>query len=376
MRDRGPRVERRRAKISFSGGAVHTEYDAPDGTWCDTWLFEDLVLPMGLVYGAVDQPADVDLISPAVYEDFRPGTYDQVRASRSTWTPTTSRRRSATRTRSRGSRVRASPSAPTRSSRSRASQIYNDWMIDEWCGGDGARSARSRSRSCRCGTPSSRPPRCAAARRRAATRSRSRENPAKLGYPVDPQRQVGSVVGRVHRDRHGGDRCTSARRRRCRPRPTTRRSRCRCRSTRRTRRGRCATGCSRGRSSASPRIKLAYAESQIGWMPFLLERMDGVWHEDVGGVDLAEPPSTYVQRPRLRVHLRRPPRPEEPRRDRARSDPVRVRLPARQRHVAQHPLRRAPPVHRARAWTPPRCTKLMRGNAIECYGLERFGIER
>jgi hypothetical protein len=54
---------------------VHTEYDAPDGTWCDTWLFEDLVLPMGHVYGAVDQPADVDLISPAVYEDFRAGTY-------------------------------------------------------------------------------------------------------------------------------------------------------------------------------------------------------------------------------------------------------------------------------------------------------------
>jgi predicted TIM-barrel fold metal-dependent hydrolase len=44
-----------------------------------------------------------------------------------------------------------------------------------------------------------------------------------------------------------------------------------------------------------PRIKIAYAESQVGWMPFQYERMDAVWHEDVGGVDLAEPPSTYIR---------------------------------------------------------------------------------
>ena len=35
-------------------------------------------------------------------------------------------------------------------------------------------------------------------------------------------------------------------------------------------------------------LKLAYAESQVGWMPFQLERMDGVWHEDVGGIELAD----------------------------------------------------------------------------------------
>ncbi len=44
-----------------------------------------------------------------------------------------------------------------------------------------------------------------------------------------------------------------------------------------------------------PALKLAYAESQVGWMPFQYERMDGVWHESVGEVDLPNPPSTYVR---------------------------------------------------------------------------------
>ena len=70
-------------------------------------------------------------------------------------------------------RARASPSAPTRTSRSRCLQIYNDWMIDEWCGGDGARPPHPADARARSGTRSSPPPRCGAARRRAATRSRS-----------------------------------------------------------------------------------------------------------------------------------------------------------------------------------------------------------
>jgi len=44
-----------------------------------------------------------------------------------------------------------------------------------------------------------------------------------------------------------------------------------------------------------PTLKLAYAESQVGWMPFQFERMDGVWREGVGGVELPDPPSSYVR---------------------------------------------------------------------------------
>jgi predicted TIM-barrel fold metal-dependent hydrolase len=41
-----------------------------------------------------------------------------------------------------------------------------------------------------------------------------------------------------------------------------------------------------------PALKIAFAESQVGWMPYLLERIDIVWHEGVGHVDLpdARPP--------------------------------------------------------------------------------------
>ncbi|MGZ0220774.1 MAG: amidohydrolase family protein, partial [Acidimicrobiales bacterium] len=46
-----------------------------------------------------------------------------------------------------------------------------------------------------------------------------------------------------------------------------------------------------------PNLKLAYSEGQIGWIPYILERADDVWHEHRawGGVKdiIPEPPSTY-----------------------------------------------------------------------------------
>jgi predicted TIM-barrel fold metal-dependent hydrolase len=49
-----------------------------------------------------------------------------------------------------------------------------------------------------------------------------------------------------------------------------------------------------------PRLKLLYAEAQIGWIPYLLERIDDVWETHRGwakGQDnCPEPPSTYYYR--------------------------------------------------------------------------------
>ena len=46
-----------------------------------------------------------------------------------------------------------------------------------------------------------------------------------------------------------------------------------------------------------PDLKLMYAEAQIGWMPYLLERVDDVWETHRGWSDskahCPEPPSTY-----------------------------------------------------------------------------------
>ena len=46
-----------------------------------------------------------------------------------------------------------------------------------------------------------------------------------------------------------------------------------------------------------PNLKIAYSESQIGWMPFILDRLDSVWaHAEYAGLDpiITEPPSSYV----------------------------------------------------------------------------------
>jgi predicted TIM-barrel fold metal-dependent hydrolase len=46
-----------------------------------------------------------------------------------------------------------------------------------------------------------------------------------------------------------------------------------------------------------PKLKLAYSEGQMGWIPYILERADDVWeeHRAWGGVRdrIPEPPSTY-----------------------------------------------------------------------------------
>jgi predicted TIM-barrel fold metal-dependent hydrolase len=48
-----------------------------------------------------------------------------------------------------------------------------------------------------------------------------------------------------------------------------------------------------------PRLKLAYAESQMGWLPYVLERIDDVWEDNRGWAQtthIPEPPSTYFHR--------------------------------------------------------------------------------
>ena len=49
-----------------------------------------------------------------------------------------------------------------------------------------------------------------------------------------------------------------------------------------------------------PELILAYSEGQIGWIPYILERVDDVWreHRAWGGVKdlIPEPPSTYYYR--------------------------------------------------------------------------------
>jgi predicted TIM-barrel fold metal-dependent hydrolase len=48
-----------------------------------------------------------------------------------------------------------------------------------------------------------------------------------------------------------------------------------------------------------PNLKLAYAESQMGWVPYILERIDDVWEDNQAWAQtkhIPEPPSTYFHR--------------------------------------------------------------------------------
>ena len=57
-----------------------------------------------------------------------------------------------------------------------------------------------------------------------------------------------------------------------------------------------------GTLAKHPELRLAYAEGQIGWLPFVIERADRLWAErsensfGTNGVILDEPPSAYARR--------------------------------------------------------------------------------
>jgi predicted TIM-barrel fold metal-dependent hydrolase len=370
MRDRGPKVSREKAKLSFLGGKLTLERGVEDGHWCDLWLFDDLVMPTGLLHAPVGIPPEEQANLPAIYEDFREGTWNQKarladmdanHVEVSINYPNTFPRFAG-----QGFAERADKELALASLR-----IYNDWMIDEWCGGEGrgrlvpltlvplwdAQLAAEEVR------------RCAAKGSHAIAFS---ENPSKLGFPSlhtgawDPLwaacEETDTTVSM-----HIGSSSQM---------PTTSDD------------APLAVSMSLNSQNAQgslcdfvfsrtlerfPRLKLAYAESQVGWMPFLLERMDGVWHEGVGGVDLAQPPSTYV---RGRVYG-------------CIFDDLHG-LRSRDEVGLGCILFETDYPHANGTWPNTRsvahrlCTQagmneqeaaqLLRGNAIECYGLERFGV--
>ncbi|HMQ26339.1 MAG TPA: amidohydrolase family protein, partial [Acidimicrobiales bacterium] len=136
LRDRGPKVVRERVKLEFVGGHYGFQRDVPDGDWCDLWLFDDLVTPTGLLHAPAGMPRDEQRNVPATYEDFRPGTYDQAERLADMDL----------------NHVEAAINYPNifprfagqgfleRQDKDLALaclRIYNDWMVDEWCGGAG-----------------------------------------------------------------------------------------------------------------------------------------------------------------------------------------------------------------------------------------------
>jgi predicted TIM-barrel fold metal-dependent hydrolase len=370
LRERGPHVVRERARLDFRGGRLILDRDVPDGQWCDLWCFDDLVMPTGLLHAPVGRPPEEQANVPAVYEDFRPGAYDQVarladmdinHVEASIGYPNTFPRFAG-----QGFAERADHDLGLA-----ALQVYNDWMIDEWCGGAG----RGRLIPLTL-VPLWDPSLAAAEVRRCAAKGSFAiaftENPAKLGFPSlhsgkwdplwDACGETDTVVSM-----HIGSSSSM---------PTTSDDAPLAVSMSLNAQNAQGSLCDwvfSGTLERFPQIRLAYAESQAGWMPFLLERMDAVWREDVGGVELAHAPSSYI--------------------------PGRVygcifddahALRSREVIGLEQLLFESDYPHANGTWPHTRgvahrlcseagmdaaeCAMLLRGNAISCYGLERFGI--
>ena len=136
LRSRGPRCVREKTKSTFKGGVLTMERDVQDGHWTDVWIFDDLVMGTNRLHAAGGMPLEWHENLPAIYEDFRPGAYDQ--AARLADMDANHQQvginypNTFPRFAGQGFAERSDKDLALISL-----QIYNDWMIEEWCGGAG-----------------------------------------------------------------------------------------------------------------------------------------------------------------------------------------------------------------------------------------------
>ena len=265
-----------------------------DGPVVDWWLYEDVAKPIPTVVACAGMPFEAHTLDAISYADMRPGCFDPaarlvdmdtVRVERSLCFPYV--------TRFAGQMFLE---AKDKDLALRCVRAYNDWMIDEWCGDSGGRLvpvtlvplwdadlAAAEVRRCAArAVASSRSPRC-----RATSASRRSTIPSGTGIRCSrPATRRGWCWG-----------CTSGRGRRW---PTSARMRPGPSSTALT-----FTSAQvsltewlvSGNLVRFPKLKIVYSESQIGWMPFVLDRLDKVWeHRAYAGIDpiVDQPPSTYM----------------------------------------------------------------------------------
>ncbi len=290
-----PRVERHGlGSLAFNGTKYTYTIDDENGDACDWWLYEDLMVPLRRIIAAVGFPRDQITLSAITYDEMRKGCWDQTARLEDmdvNW-------------------VEASLSFPTfprfcgqtfleaqdRELAMLCVRAYNDWMVEEWCGGTGGRLIPL------CLIPLWDPVAAAAEVRRNAARGVHAvcfsEIPHHLGLPSihtrhwDPFFEACAETDTVINMHIGSSSqmpATSP------DAPAT-----------------VQATLSFGNAMASmtdflfsgvlvryPTLKLAYSEGQIGWIPYILERADDVWEQHAAWAQadrLPEPPSTYYFR--------------------------------------------------------------------------------
>jgi predicted TIM-barrel fold metal-dependent hydrolase len=134
---RVPHVVRKKGVIDFdaTGRLGLVESDTPDARWCDIWIYDDMAWPITVGYANVGRSRDEGRAATELtnYDEMLPGCYNQ-----------TARLADMD-----ANHTEASMCFPTvprfcgqaflqRKDKELALEclkVYNDWIIDEWCGG-------------------------------------------------------------------------------------------------------------------------------------------------------------------------------------------------------------------------------------------------
>ena len=292
--DRAPRVVRDRGVFHIQGGTFSFEKGHPVGDWGDWWLYDDLVYPFPKLSAAVGfDNLDAE---PVTFDEIRPGCWKQKERLEDMA----------------ANHMDASICYPNvlprfcgqafleRQDKELALlcvQAYNDWMIDDWSAGDGygklipltliplwdAELAAAEVR------------RCAAKGSYAVAFT---ENPTPLGLPSvhDANRfwdpffracEETDTIINMHIGSSSKMPSTSP------DAPFIVSSVL----TFQNAMGSLVDYLFSGVFDRFPGMKIAYAEGQVGWMPYVLERADKLWEErsdNAFGTNLKKPPSSYV----------------------------------------------------------------------------------
>jgi predicted TIM-barrel fold metal-dependent hydrolase len=377
--DKGPRVVRDRAKFSFAGGVFGYEKGAADGEWCDWWLYEELVYPFPKLSAAVGFD-DLD-VTPTTFDEIRPGCWiqserladmDANHVDASICFPNTLPRFCGQTFYEQGVKREGGDPELARL----CVEAYNDWMIDEWCAGDGkgrlipltmiplwdAELAAAEVR------------RCAANGSFAVAFS---ENPHPLGLPSihtghwDPlftACQETETVVCMHIGSSSRMPATSP------DAPFIVSSTL----TFQNAMGSMLDYIFSGTLERFPTLKIAYSEGQVGWMPYVLERADKLWAErsdNSFGTSLPRPPTSYIAG---RIYgcvfddetgLRN--------RDAIGIDQICFETDyPHADSTFPHSKKVAADISAQAGLDAEETYKLLRGNAIRAFGLERFGITK
>jgi predicted TIM-barrel fold metal-dependent hydrolase len=292
LKGRAPRVERGGAHFAYRGGLFQAVRDDVDGLPCDWWIIDGLPdVPTTRVASAVSwAPHERDMV-PATFEEMLPGCYsrearladmDLAGIDGSLCFPTVPRFG--------GTQFLG---IADRQFALWCVQAYNDWMMDHWCAGP----AEGRLFPVVI-VPLWDPQLCADEVRRCAAKGSVTvafvENPTKQELPSihtdhwDPFLRACEETATVISMHIGtsGIFSTSL------DAPALV-------SSSLTHVHSSGTFCDwllSGKFVQFPNLRISLAEGQVGWMPYQLERLDKVWEHNRawGDVDLPEPPSTYV----------------------------------------------------------------------------------